>query len=150
MPLTPVGPAPRSPSIGPTRAPRASDRPDRPDRFDGPDRPLSPPVTLNVLTSEKRTKLLSHMRMMGLRDSAYWTTWFIPLTLLAFVTAVVTIALAQAVQPPIRMFAEADFMAHVWALFFFSVSMNALMCFFASFLTVSGLPGQTDGSRSSL
>lgn len=48
-------------------------------------------IILNYIVYEKENKLREGMRMMGLKDSVFWISWFIPNLILAFISTLTVI-----------------------------------------------------------
>lgn len=81
-------------------------------------------ITLNMLTAEKRAALVGTMRMMGLREGAYWLTWLLPLLGLNLLTAALLALVAATTD--VLMFSDCASSVHVLATFFFLTATNCM------------------------
>lgn len=48
-------------------------------------------IILNYIVYEKENKLREGMRMMGLKDSVFWISWFIPNAIIALISTLMVI-----------------------------------------------------------
>jgi hypothetical protein len=79
-------------------------------------------IIINMITGEKRARILGTMRMMGLHESAYWMSWMIILWIISLVGAAITATCGA--LTPIKVFKECDWSVHFVAFFFFFTSMH--------------------------
>ena len=90
-------------------------------------------LIIDMITAEKRARLLGYMRMMGLHEGAYWISWMIVIFVISFVSALV--AAIGGTFTDIYLFKNCDLGVHFVAWFFFLTSMHSMGLFLSSVVT---------------
>ena len=90
-------------------------------------------LIIDMITAEKRARLLGYMRMMGLHEGAYWISWMIVIFVISFVSALV--AAIGGKFTDIYLFKNCDLGVHFVAWFFFLTSMHSMGLFLSSVVT---------------
>mmetsp|Transcript_22388 Transcript_22388/g.37501 ORF Transcript_22388/g.37501 Transcript_22388/m.37501 type:complete len:840 (+) Transcript_22388:121-2640(+) len=89
-------------------------------------------IQLGQIVREKELKLREGMRQMGLRDSAYWITWFLTNVTWNTLTGLILIASGAILQ--FSFFLKNDFPLYFFLFFLFGMAMVSFAFFFAAFL----------------
>jgi hypothetical protein len=88
-----------------------------------------------VVHNEIQTKMLGVLRGLGLRESVYWISWFIPFLLTSLVNSLLGAITAALI--PIHVYQNTNFGAILGALFFLQIALVSSSLFVAALLGTS-------------
>jgi hypothetical protein len=94
-------------------------------------------MTLRHIVHEKETKILDGLRMMGLSEAAYWTSWLIYYAVLMFISTWFVIAAGNAASVP--MFVNSDTSLMFWCIYTYFLSMVCFAMFLSTLVPTVGI-----------
>ncbi len=89
-------------------------------------------LALNAIAVEKETRLRFGMKVIGLKDSSYWFSWFLTLTVISALQTLITIAFGSATQ--IFIFLSTDFVPIFCLFFIYCLSLVAMAFLLSTFV----------------
>jgi hypothetical protein len=105
-------------------------------------------MTLRHIVHEKQTKILDGLRMMGLSEAAYWTSWLVYYAALMFVSTWFVIAAGHAFS--ISTFVNSDTSLMFWCIYTYFLSMVCCAMFLSTFAPTVSLVGAARRSKQQL
>lgn len=90
-------------------------------------------IILNYIVYEKENKLREGMRMMGLKDSVFWVSWFIPNVIFAFISTLSVILGGMALD--FDFFRNCNFFVNFFVFFVFGISVIPAAFLFSVFIS---------------
>eukprot|EP00743_Colponemidia_sp_Colp-15_P009682 GILK01010594.1.p1 GENE.GILK01010594.1~~GILK01010594.1.p1 ORF type:complete len:1785 (+),score=269.78 GILK01010594.1:74-5428(+) len=89
-------------------------------------------ISLSIVASEKRKKMMKSLRMMGLLDSSYWLSWLLITVVPIAISSLVAAAVASVIG---GVYSHASFSVMLVLLFMFDLSFTCMTFFVTSIIT---------------
>jgi hypothetical protein len=92
---------------------------------------------MQLVSGEKQQRMIGILRIMGMNESNYWSSWLLFFALLAFVASMLATGMGKI--SGLMVWAHCDFSIHFLALLLFITSMSSLGLVFNSVINRSGI-----------
>ena len=92
---------------------------------------LSGISVINLIVAEKKSGALKVLRVMGMKEITYWTSWWTCFALFFFVVATALVAVAK-LMTRIRVFTHSDFSVLVFVHWCFLLNYSTWSLFFSA------------------
>jgi ATP-binding cassette subfamily A (ABC1) protein 8 len=89
-------------------------------------------MSMQLVAVEKQQRIVGLLRLMGMREGAYWSAWLLSFAVLSFVAALLAAIMGTISQ--LSIYKHVDFSIHLVGLFLYLLSMNAFAMMVAAFV----------------